>query len=301
MSHPELSNIPVIMGAAKPQKQKLSKTSWLIHGPDGLWFQGISNPQNLTNVSKKADKFYCDTVAANAGATLLALGPLTNIADAYKKCPDVMATLARVVVLGGAKFGGNKTPVAEFNFWQDPEAADYVLAPPARLPPLPIELVPLDTFKVSTVSQSDVATLFGSSNPASSFLALPLMQYVTVQISNTYTATIPDAVAAVYAVSPTIGITENTLVKMVMEKGQARGQSVIGLTIPERIAMIADDDELSRLAERAFPPPYYYPDSNFNLQVALGTILLRQPDNAKMLTWIPANLLTELVLPDLRR
>ncbi len=66
----------------------------------------------------------------------VALGPLTNIADAYKKCPDVMATLARVVVLGGAKFGGNKTPVAEFNFWQDPEAADYVLAPPARLPPL---------------------------------------------------------------------------------------------------------------------------------------------------------------------
>jgi len=240
-----------------------------------------------------ATAFYCSTVAANPGATLLALGPLTNIANAVTTCPATMQLLGNVVVLGGAKFGGNKTPVAEFNFWHDPEAANIVLAAN-----LPLSIVPLDTFTVPTVQLRDVERLFNSRNPAASFLAPALQQYIAVQIQNTGRASIPDAVAAAYALDPTIGRSEPALVKIELAAGQTRGQTIVGLSVTERVAMIADDAELSLLAERAFTFP---PDPNFNLQAELGAILLRQPDNALLLTATSSRLLTKHILPDLRK
>lgn len=283
--------VPVVMGAAAPQVQPLSKTSWLIHGPDGLWFLGLQNPQDPSGVLPiSADDFYCDTLADNPGATLLALGPLTNVANALTACPETMQTLGRVVILGGAKYGGNKTPVAEFNFWQDPEAADIVLSSG-----LPLSIVPYDTFIVPRVDMAQIQSLSNSRNPAVRFLAPALQQYVAVQVDNTGSASIPDAVAAVYAVDPTIGATESALVQMVLAAGQTRGESVIGLSVSERVAMIADDAELSALAESVFTDP------NFNLQNALISILIREPDNAQMLTGVPANLLNRFVLSSLRR
>lgn len=282
--------VPVVMGAAAPLAQPLSKTSWLIHGPDGLWFLGLQNPQDPSGVLFNANDFYCETLADNPGSTLLALGPLTNVANALAACPETMQTLGRVVVLGGAKYGGNKTPVAEFNFWQDPEAADIVLSSG-----LPLSIVPYDTFIVPRVDMAQIQSLSHSRNPAVRFLAPALQQYVAVQIDNTGSATIPDAVAAVYAVDPAIGTTESSLVQMVLAAGQTRGESVIALSVSERVAMIADDAELSALAERAFTDP------NFNLQYELVSILIREPDNAQMLTGVPANLLTRFVLSSLRR
>ena len=120
-------DVPVVMGAASPLVQPLTKTSYFVHGPDGLWFLGWQNPQDLSSVRSDAPAFYCATIAANPGLRLLALGPLTNIALAVQQCPDTMKTVGELVILGGAKFGGNKTVVAEFNFWQDPEAANIVL------------------------------------------------------------------------------------------------------------------------------------------------------------------------------
>ena len=297
----QATTVPVVMGASAPMVQPLSKTSWFIHGPDGLWFLGFQNPQNPAGMApdtRSANEFYCKAVdSANVklvtGATLLALGPLTNIANAIDECPETMKTLGSLVVLGGAKFGGNKTPVAEFNFWQDPEAANIVLSAG-----LPINIVPLDAFTTPTVQLKDVEKLINSRNPAVSFLAPALQQYIAVQLQNTGKATIPDAVAAVYALDPTIGTTQPALVKMILAAGQTRGQSVIGLSVSERVAMIADEAELSRLAERAFAYP---PDSTFNLELELGAILMRQLDNALMLTGTPANLLTKHVLPDLRK
>jgi inosine-uridine nucleoside N-ribohydrolase len=285
--------VPVVMGAAAPLAQPASKTSWFIHGPDGLWLLGLQNPQNPAGVLTDATAFYCSTVAANPGATLLALGPLTNIANAVTACPATMQLLGNVVVLGGAKFGGNKTPVAEFNFWHDPEAANIVLAAN-----LPLSIVPLDTFTMPTVQLRDVERLTNSRNPAASFLAPALQQYIAVQIQNTGRASIPDAVAAAYALDPTIGRSEPALVKIELAAGQTRGQTIVGLSVTERVAMIADDAELSLLAERAFAFP---PDPEFDLDDELINILIRQPDNALLLTATSSRLLTKHILPDLRK
>jgi inosine-uridine nucleoside N-ribohydrolase len=286
-------DIPVVMGAAQPLAQPLSKTTYFIHGPDGLWFLGFQNPHDLSAVRRDAPAFYCGTAAAYPGVRILALGPLTNIAQAVQLCPDTMRTVSQLIVLGGAKFGGNKTPVTEFNFWQDPEAAAIVLGAG-----LPITLVLLDAFVQPTITQKDLDKLFSKTTPAIQFLAPAIQQYANVQIANTGRAGIPDAVAAVVAMQANEGVRQWALVKMVLAQSLARGESIVGLTTGERIAMIAPDSELSALAELAFANP---PDPNFNLQWALGAILMREPDNALAVTSVSSSLLTKTVLPDLRR
>ncbi len=99
----------------------------------------------------------------NPGAPFLPLGPLTNIAAAIDECPGAMLS-AQMVILGGAKYGGNKTPNAEYNFWQDPIAANKVLN--ARKEnlcfdcPLP-QIVLLDAFSQTSVDMEDLEKLFG--------------------------------------------------------------------------------------------------------------------------------------------
>jgi purine nucleosidase len=287
------SDVPVIIGAAVPLVQPLSKTSYFIHGPDGLWFLGLQNPHDLSGLPRNAPAFYCSTVQANAGTRILALGPLTNIAQALQQCAAVMKQQGvEIVVLGGAKFGGNKTPVAEYNFWQDPEAARIVLDSG-----VPITLVLFDAFRLPQVSSKDAERLISRGNPTVQFLAPAIQQYLDVQRANTGGAGIPDAVAAFVALNPSEGVRQGALVKLILEQSLARGQSVVGLTNGERIAMIASDAELSALAELAFAFP---PDPNFNLQWALGAILMRDPDNARAVTAVAESLLSKSVLPDLR-
>ncbi len=292
-------DVPVVMGAAAPRGQTLSKTTWFIHGPDGLWFMGWQNPHDLSGVRTDAAAFYCETVGANPGAQLLALGPLTNIAQAVEQCPDTMRTLSQVAILGGAKYGGNQTPVAEFNFWQDPEAAAIVLDAG-----LPITLVLLDAFtdptiapKGVTVTPEQIAALFKGAVPAIQFLAPAIQQYFVVQLTNTGSAGVPDAVAAVIALDPAVGERQGALVRVVTEQSLARGESIVGLTANEKVTMIAGDDELSALAERAFAYP---PDPNFNLELEMAAILMRAPDNVQAVISAPENLLIKIVLPDLK-
>ena len=79
--------------------------------------------------------------------TLCPIGPLTNIAAAFRRAPDIVARIKRIVLMGGAYFEvGNITPAAEFNIYVDPEAADIVFRSGA-----PLVVMPLDvTHKVLT-------------------------------------------------------------------------------------------------------------------------------------------------------
>lgn len=284
-------DVPLVMGAAAPRGRTLSKAGYFIHGPDGLWFLGWQNPHDLSKVRTDATAFYCSTVASNPGTVLLALGPLTNLANAVQQCPDTMRSLARLVVLGGAKYGGNQTPVAEFNFWQDPEAAAIVLAAG-----LPITLVPLDAFAQPTLTQQDLDKLFRRANPTIQFLAPAIQQYAGVQIDALGSATFPDPVAAAAALDGSVGVRQSGLVRMVLDSVLARGQSVIALTLSERITVIADEDEMDALAERAFANP---PDPSFDLAQELGAILMRAPDNAQVTLSVDSDLLRKTVLPSL--
>ncbi|MCR6480947.1 nucleoside hydrolase [Variovorax sp. ZS18.2.2] len=90
---------------------------------------------------KSAVDFIIDTVKANPNEiTILAIGPLTNIALAVKKSPDIVPLIKKIIYMGGAvDVPGNTTKAAEFNWWFDPDAAQFVV----RLP-IPQVVVPLD-------------------------------------------------------------------------------------------------------------------------------------------------------------
>lgn len=125
----ELVNIsaPVAIGAARPLAQPL-QTAEFVHGDDGLGGNAGASPQGTPVAESAAEQLVRLARAEPGELTLLALGPLTNIALAVLLEPDLPKLLRSVVIMGGAvAVPGNITPYADANFFHDPEAADLVL------------------------------------------------------------------------------------------------------------------------------------------------------------------------------
>jgi purine nucleosidase len=122
--------IPVAMGAANPLNRHL-EDALSYHGPDGLGNCGLPSPLTPLCPEKAWDFLVRSVLDAPGELTLVATGPLTNVAYAFERNPELPGLLAGLVLMGGAysltPYGkGNRTPFAEFNIWQDPEAADIV-------------------------------------------------------------------------------------------------------------------------------------------------------------------------------
>lgn len=121
------TEVPVYAGCDRPLNRPLV-TAEHVHGKTGL--DGPDLPEPKMELAKgHAVDFIIDTLRAhNPGTvTLCPLGPLTNIATAFQKAPDIIDRVQEIVLMGGAYFEvGNITPTAEFNIHVDPEAADIV-------------------------------------------------------------------------------------------------------------------------------------------------------------------------------
>ena len=136
-------------GAARPLRRPLY-TATAIHGHDGLG--GLTQlrrpdgslqyppPQRPTAQRQAVQRLLTLVETYRQDLTVIALGPLTNIARAIMHAPETMQQLGRLIIMGGAiAVPGNVTAVAEFNIFVDPHAADIVFRAG-----LPITLVPLD-------------------------------------------------------------------------------------------------------------------------------------------------------------
>ncbi len=123
------SDIPVASGYDEPYGRAKQETGYEpVHGADG--FAGVDLPEPTTTVvSTDSSAFLAEKIrSATNPVTLIAIGPLTNIAHLVDAYPDVIPMIDRFVIMGGAAKTGNVTPVAEFNIWHDPEAAKRVFA-----------------------------------------------------------------------------------------------------------------------------------------------------------------------------
>lgn len=143
------TDIPVYAGCDAPLKRALV-TAEHVHGKTGLDGPQLDDPTMPLSEGHAVD-FIIDTLRAqDAGTvTLCPLGPLTNIATALEKAPDIAERIQEIVLMGGAYFQvGNITPAAEFNIYVDPEAADIVFQSG-----VPIVVLPLDvTHKALTTA-----------------------------------------------------------------------------------------------------------------------------------------------------
>lgn len=122
--HPE---VPVAEGSAEPLKGGEPRVADFVHGSDGLGNLFLPAPTSK-KVDENAAEFMVNKVSQFPGeVSILALGPLTNVALAIKRDPSFASKVKKIVVLGGAFFAaGNVSPAAEANIYGDPEAADIV-------------------------------------------------------------------------------------------------------------------------------------------------------------------------------
>lgn len=120
------AHVPVFRGADHPLVRALEVADWF-HGRDGLGDHGYA-PATTRVQPEHAVEAILRVVREHPGIEIVTLGPLTNLALAIEREPEMVRNVARCVVMGGAPCcEGNVTPAAEFNIWVDPEAARVVL------------------------------------------------------------------------------------------------------------------------------------------------------------------------------
>ncbi|MEM6618798.1 MAG: nucleoside hydrolase [Pseudomonadota bacterium] len=145
-------DIPVSLGAARPRVQEPNPVSDYVHGKEGLGDLPAQHPDRPP-IETPAHVHLCDAINGAPGeVTLVPIGPLTNIARALDHDPGIAAHVRRVVLMGGAIEGGNVSPYAEANIWNDPHAADLVFAAP-----WPVTMVGLDVTRRIVATPDDFA------------------------------------------------------------------------------------------------------------------------------------------------
>ena len=123
------ASTPVYAGCAKPIMRSL-ETAQNIHGADGMGDCGLPVHGRAPTPGRAVDVLV-DTILGSPGEiTLVCLGPLSNVATALLRAPEIAGAVERVVIMGGTGVHGpgNISAMAEFNFWADPEAAHIVTA-----------------------------------------------------------------------------------------------------------------------------------------------------------------------------
>ena len=146
----ERRDIKIFAGCDRPMRRALV-TAEHVHGKTGLDGPVMDDP-TMPLQEQHAVDFIIETLRnepANT-VTLVPIGPLTNIATAFAKAPEIIERVQEIVLMGGAYFEvGNITPAAEFNIYVDPEAAKDVFASG-----VPITVMPLDvTHKALTTKE----------------------------------------------------------------------------------------------------------------------------------------------------
>jgi purine nucleosidase len=154
------TDVKIFAGCDRPLGRELV-TAEHVHGKTGLDGPVLPEP-TMPIADGHAVDFIIDMLREHAPGTvtLCPLGPLTNIATALQKAPDIANRIAKIVLMGGGYFeGGNITPAAEFNIYVDPQAADIVFKSGA-----PIVVMPLDvTHKaLVTTARNDAFRNIGS-------------------------------------------------------------------------------------------------------------------------------------------
>ncbi|MCX7559584.1 nucleoside hydrolase [Sulfitobacter sp. F26204] len=144
------TNVKVFAGCDRPMGRDLV-TAEHVHGKTGLDGPNLPDPV-MPLAQGDAVDFIIEQLRefAPGTVTLCPLGPLTNIATAFEKAPDIKKRVAKIVLMGGGYFeGGNITPTAEFNIYVDPHAADIVFKSG-----VPIVVMPLDVTHKALVTKS---------------------------------------------------------------------------------------------------------------------------------------------------
>lgn len=222
LSFVDRSDVPVYRGASHALLQGPVRAAW-VHGENGLG--GVELPPASAAVQDEAAPTGVrDLLRAHPGATIVTLGPLTNLAMTLNLYPEIASHIGRLVAMGGAMETGNVTRFAEFNFYADPEAVQFVLDSG-----LSLELVPWDAVLEHEFGPEALDAL-GLEPSRASDLFFRLQDFVLGRSEHVYGrrfARHPDPLAMAYALDPAVA-TRVVRTGLTMELGRTtvRGASV---------------------------------------------------------------------------
>jgi purine nucleosidase len=231
------ADVPVHSGAAKPLLRKHENATWF-HGRDGLGDHNYPAPKQAPQKQHAVDAII-ETIEANPGLVLVTLGPLTNVALAVSRKPEIASKVSRCVIMGGNPCcEGNVTPAAEYNIWVDPEAASIVMHSG-----LPIELIGWHLCRGEAVlSASDIDHVEGFKTKFAHFAvecnSHARMAY-KVQTGEDGIC-LPDPVAMCLALDPSVG---NSWSEHYVEV-ETQSELTRGMTVVDKLNV--GDDERNR-------------------------------------------------------
>lgn len=216
-------NINVYVGEENPLERKLV-TAQDTHGNDGVgenYYEKVDN--SLINYN--GVDFIIDTLRENKDVSIIALGPLTNIAKAIMKDRKAFDNLDEFVSMGGAfRIHGNCSPVAEFNYWVDPHAADYVY----KNLPKKIHMIGLDVTRKIVLTPNIIEFINRLDKDVAKYITEITRFYIDFhwEQEGIIGCVINDPLAVVYFIDRSIckGFESYT---EVVEEGVAMGQSVV--------------------------------------------------------------------------
>ncbi len=161
LNYADVYDVPVYAGCEKPMMRNLYRlTGAIIHGEDGLGGPDIPAPTQKPEVGHAVDYIVDTLMAAEEKLTIVAVGPLTNIATAMVKVPAIKEKIEQIVIMGGAVVDpGNITSAAEFNIFVDPEAAKIVMCSGVK-----IYLNTLDISMKAVFYEDDINNLANKGN-----------------------------------------------------------------------------------------------------------------------------------------
>jgi purine nucleosidase len=235
--------VPVYAGCDRPLSGR-SETAQRILGPQGMRTTGAALPEVLAEADGD-DAVSALLAALEASAqpvTVLAIGPLSNIARALQAAPQIRDRIAEVVLMGGSTERGNHTPAAEFNIFADPEAADIVFSAG-----LPLRMFGLNVCRQVLLTREHVAQVQAWLGESAGWLAGHLDAYQRIRSSDGSVAMpLYDPVVAAWLAHPELFTFQPARVDIELQGRFTRGMTVCDFRVDAQrppnaqVAMTAD-------------------------------------------------------------
>ena len=203
---------------------KRDETSIIIHGHDGIGDIGIPIDTSLIEKEDAVTYMYNTLKNSPEKITIIATGPLTNIAKLLKDHPDIKDQIAKLIIMGGAvNHRGNITAYAEMNIFSDPEAAQIVLD--SQIVPI---LVPLDVTLEALVTEEMLEIYEQLTDPKINIMTKLLRRYGNgyLELYHSWSCPMHDGLCVLYADDESLLELEDMYLNVIDSSKEERGMTV---------------------------------------------------------------------------